>query len=168
MPNDPPGLAVTMGPELPFPFTLAYLELALEFHLDHPGGESPLFMLFDMMDVVGSAPAQNTQEFRKYMLNKLSYWIPFTKFVAEREIKDMNDIGKLVGVVKMLTAHNMLDPNFVYRCFGYAIYQCGKIDRTGLMVNRLHRMMFHLQANGLIEKGNYTPPDPRAHPPRGS
>lgn len=55
------------------------------------------------------------------MLNRYSYWIPFTKFVAEYQTIESSDIPKLVALVQLLTNYTMLDATFVYECFAFAL-----------------------------------------------
>ncbi|XXH01624.1 hypothetical protein Hte_007984 [Hypoxylon texense] len=137
---------------------LTYQDLTLELYLrDASAVEPPRYLLVDMVTMVGPAPIIGTQEHRAWMLNRYSYWIPFTKFVAEYQVIEPSDIPKLIDLVQLFTNHSMLDPVFVYECFAFALYWCPMISQTGVEVARLRNMMFHLHRYGLILNGPLTP-----------
>lgn len=61
MPNDPMWLTEFTGPDLESPFDLTYQELTLGHYLmDQAASEPPRYMLHDMMEMVGPAPAIGT------------------------------------------------------------------------------------------------------------
>ncbi|KAI1773154.1 hypothetical protein F4818DRAFT_443512 [Hypoxylon cercidicola] len=157
-PWNPVQLMEAETPDLPYPFNLTFQDLALETYLaDEEATGPPPYLVVDMMSMVGPAPMPGTVEYQAYLLNKYSYWIPFTKFVAEYEMRSRDDGMKLVALVKMLTDNSMLQPAFVYECFAYAIHWCSRISQTGVEIKRLRIMMFNLHQHGLILNGPLTP-----------